>query len=237
MIGIDIPIMCSDLRLKRVAKLKRAAGPVMIDSGSFTIHDRDLAFDPPPVYAQRVRRYVDEIGGVTSVAVYGEMCEAWILAKTGRRVAENQRMTVESYCTLLQLAPEVPWLAEIQGFSEDEYHACVDLYAAWGVDLSILPVVGLGSICRREGTAEARQIARSLAARGISLHGFGVKDPKSLDSAFTSADSFAWSYGARRRTRECPHGIVKWERNCPQFLRDWRSKILAGMETSAMVDE
>ena len=230
MIGIDIPIMVSDLRLKRVARLKRAGAAVMIDSGSFTIHDQGKEFDPPALYAERIQRYMDEIGGVASAAIYGEMCEAPILAKTGSTIERNQHMTVESYCTLSQLAPEVPWLAELQGWREDDYHRCADLYEAAGVDLTALPRVGLGTICRREGTEEARQIARSIAARGIKLHGFGVKDPKSLDSAFLSADSFAWSYGARKRTRECPHGIVRWERNCPEFLRNWRNKILFSME-------
>jgi hypothetical protein len=229
MIGIDIPIMCSDLRLKRVRRLKRAGSTVMIDSGSFTIHDQGKQFDPPAQYADRIRRYMAEIGGVVSAAIYGEMCEEYILAKTGGTIERNQQMTVESYCTLSQLAPDVPWLPEIQGWSEDDYHRCVDLYAQAGVDLTTLPAVGLGTICRREGTEEARRIARSIAARGIRLHGFGVKDPKSLDAAFVSADSFAWSYGARKRTRECPHGIVRWERNCPEFLRDWRARILGGM--------
>lgn len=229
MIGIDMPIMCSDLRLKRVKRLKRAGAAVMIDSGSFTIHDQGKDFDPPEQYADRIRHYMTEVGGVVSAAIYGEMCEAPILAKTGSTIERNQHMTVESYCTLSQLAPEVPWLAELQGWDERDYHRCVDLYLAAGVDLTTLPRVGLGTICRREGTEEARRIARSIAARGIKLHGFGVKDPKSLDAAFLSADSFAWSYGARKRTRECPHGIVRWERNCPEFLRDWRDRILAAM--------
>lgn len=229
MIGIDIPIMVSDLRLKRVARVKRAGGPVMIDSGSFTIHDQGKQFDPPEEYAERVRGYMDKLGSVVAVATYGEMCEEWILAKTGRTVRQNQEMTVESYLKLSALAPEVPWLPEIQGFEEHEYHECVDLYYSAGVALHTPPMVGLGSICRREGTEAARRIARSIAARGIQLHGFGVKDPKSLDSAFQSADSFAWSYGARKRTRECPHGIVKWERNCPEYLRAWRDKVLSGL--------
>lgn len=229
MIGIPIPIMCSDLRLKRVVRLKRAAAPVMIDSGSFTVHDTGQEFDPPAVYVDRIRRYQQNVGSIVKVATYGRMCEPYILAKTGSTVDRNQHLTVGSYCELRALAPEIPWLPELQGWHEQDYHHCADLYAAAGVDLTALPAVGLGSICRREGTEEARRIARSIAARGIQLHGFGVKDPKSLDSAFVSADSFAWSYGARKRTRGCPHGIVRWERNCPEFLHDWRDRILAGM--------
>lgn len=232
MIGIDIPIMCSDLRLKRQKQLKRAAAGVMIDSGSFTIHDTGQAFDPPAVYVQRIQRYQREVGNVVAVATYGRMCEPYILDKTGSTVERNQELTVESYCTLLQLAPEVPWLPEIQGWEERDYHRCVDLYEAAGVDLTTLPVVGVGTVCRREGTVEARRIVAGIAARGIRVHGFGVKSPQTLDHTFTSADSFAWSYGARRRTRHCPHGIVRWERNCPEFLRSWRDNILAQQAAS-----
>lgn len=229
MIGYDMPIMVSDLRLKRRASYHRAKGPVMVDSGSFTLHDKDGQFDPPRVYARRARRYMDEIGNVVSVSIYGEMCEEWILAKTGRTIRQNQDMTVASFLELSAIDDTVPWLPELQGFALHEYHECVDLYERAGVDLTKFPAVGLGSICRREGTVEARRIAASLADRGIRLHGFGVKDPKSLSSSFVRADSFAWSYGARKRTRECPHGVVAWERNCPIYLAEWRERILSCM--------
>jgi hypothetical protein len=226
MIGVDIPIMVSDRRLKTRVTLRRAAGPVMIDSGSFTIHDRGLQFDPPQAYAERAQRYMAEVGNVESVAIYGRMCEEWILAKTGSTVVRNQHLTIESFCTLRQLAPEVPWLPELQGFHEEDYHRCVDMYAAAGVDLTQQPAVGLGSICRRQGTDEARIIAGSLADRGIALHGFGIKSPGTLDDTFQSADSFAWSYGARKRVGRCPHGVVKWEANCPVWLHEWRDSIV-----------
>lgn len=231
MIGIDMPIMCSDLRLKRVVKLKRATDSVMIDSGSFTIHDTGQEFDKPHVYADRIRRYQVEIGNIISVATYGRMCEPYILRKTGSTVERNQHLTIQSFCELRQEAPEVPWLPELQGWEERDYHRCVDLYASYGIQLETLPVVGVGTICRREGTKEAQQIISSIAARGIRIHAFGVKTSglQVNHRNILSADSFAWSYGARRRTRECPHGIVKWERNCPKFLRTWRDRVLAGL--------
>lgn len=229
MVGVSFPVMVSDLRLKRRKTLKRAGGPVMVDSGSFTIHDSGGDFDPPEEYADRARRYMAEMGQVVTVSIYGKMCEPWILEKTESTVQRNQDLTIQSYLDLRGHAPEVPWLAELQGFEEEDYHRHADQYRAAGVDLTTLPAVGLGSICRRQGTKEARQIARGLAARGISLHGFGVKDPRTLTDDFVSADSFAWSYGARKRTRGCPHGMVAWERNCPVFLQDWREKILVGL--------
>ena len=35
--------------------------------------------------------------------------------------------------------------------------------------------MGLGSVCRRQGTAEIARIEATLAGRGLELHGFGVK--------------------------------------------------------------
>jgi hypothetical protein len=230
-IGVHAPIMVSDLRLKRVKSYKRANGPVMIDSGTFTIHDRGLSFDPPSAYVQRARRYMQEIGNVVSVSVYGRMCEPYILAKTGSTVQRNQRLTVDSYCELRDLAPDVPWLAELQGWELDDYHRCADLYERTGIDLTALPAVGVGSICRQQGTTKAQHIITSLAARGIRCHGFGVKTSGLVKNHrnFVSADSFAWSYGARKRFGLCPHGLVKWETNCPQYAADWHRRILAGL--------
>lgn len=231
MIGIDLPIMCSDLRMKRIRRLNRASREVLVDSGSFTIHDSGKSFDPEPVYVDRIRRYQEQVGNIVGVATYGRMCEPYILAKTGSTVRRNQHLTVESFLSLSQLAPDIPWLPEIQGWEEQDYHDCIDLYAKNGVDLSSLPVVGVGTICRRQGTREAQKIIAGVAERGIRVHGFGVKTDglKANHQNFHQADSFAWSYGARKRTRECPHGIVAWERNCPEFLKTWRNQVLAGL--------
>lgn len=57
-----------------------------------------------------------------------------------------------------------------------EYERCHDLYDRAGIDLTREPLVGLGSVCRRQATGEAHDIIRRLRARGITrLHGFGVK--------------------------------------------------------------
>lgn len=43
------------------------------------------------------------------------------------------------------------------------------------MDLAALPRVGLGSVCRRQSTAEIAAIVTVLSSQGIRLHGFGVK--------------------------------------------------------------
>src|SRR5271156_4768107 len=114
------------------------------------------------------------------------MCEPIVIAggQAGRlrfagtrlSVAEHQRRTVASYLHLRDIAPDLPFIPVLQGFTCQEYQECADLYAAAGIDLTAEPLVGLGSVCRRQATAEAHQIITALHARGITrLHGFGVK--------------------------------------------------------------
>jgi hypothetical protein len=70
-----------------------------------------------------------------------------------------------------------------------------------GVRLNTLPVVGLGSVCRRQRTEELARIVRFLHDAGISTHGFGVKKQghRRYGRLLVSVDSMARSYGARRR--------------------------------------
>jgi hypothetical protein len=52
---------------------------------------------------------------------------------------------------------------------------------------------------RRQHTAEVEQIMRTLAARGLRLHGFGVKTTglARYATVLASADSMAWSFRGR----------------------------------------
>jgi hypothetical protein len=108
------------------------------------------------------------------------------------------------------------------------------MYEEAGVDLAAQPVVGLGSVCRRQGTEEIDLIASALHARGYNLHGFGVKIDglAAYAPCLTSADSLAWSVGGRR-THPCTHGLNRFgrvnkaENNCIHYAMDWRRKILA----------
>ncbi len=86
-----------------------------------------------------------------------------------------------------------------------DYLDCVRLYASAGIDLAALPRVGLGSVCRRQSTAEIAVIVAALARRGLRLHGFGVKTGglHLYGHQLASADSMAWSYTARRAL-PCP---------------------------------
>lgn len=54
--------------------------------------------------------------------------------------------------------PELPYMPVLQGWTRGDYEQCVTLYEAAGVNLSQEPRVGVGSICRRQGTPEVAEI-------------------------------------------------------------------------------
>lgn len=118
----------------------------------------------------------------------------------------HQRLTVDNFLELTRIAPEVPWIPVLQGWTLADYLHCVRLYEAAGVDLDAVPVVGLGSVCRREDTDEIAQIVGTLSALGLRLHGFGVKTEglSMYGEQLASADSQAWSYGYRKRKIRLP---------------------------------
>lgn len=229
-----VPLFVSDRRLRGYKTLPRAAAPWALDSGGFSELSTHGSWEHGPTPAQyvaRVRRYRDEIGRLAWAAPQDWMCEPFITTKTGLTVAEHQRRTVDNYRTLRELGPELPWTRVAQGFSVNEYLAHVDMYEAAGIDLS-RGLVGVGSVCRRQGTAEVRAIFTALHTRGVqTLHGFGLKKKGLALSGgmLTSADSMAWSYDARRKPplAGCL-GHINCA-NCSRFALSWRADLLASL--------
>ena len=156
------------------------------------------------------------------------MCEPFMIARTGLPVTEHLHRTVENYLTLRRLAPDLPVIPVVQGWRLADYLACLDLYASAGVDLAALPRVGLGSVCRRQSTAEIAVIVTELARRGLRLHGFGVKTGglHLYGHLLTSADSMAWSYAARRAPALPGCTGHKNCANCLTYATRWRAGVL-----------
>ncbi len=156
------------------------------------------------------------------------MCEPFMLARTGLTSRQHQERTVANLLELRALAPDLPFVPVLQGWGLADYvHRCVELYERAGVHLRTEPMVGLGSICRRQSTGEIHAIVESLSCLGLRLHGFGVKTSGLGRYAehLASADSLAWSYHARRSEPlpGCGH------RNCANCLRyalRWRDQVL-----------
>jgi hypothetical protein len=220
-----VPLFVSRERLIKRKSLPRAAGPWSLDSGGFSqvaTHGR-FTFTAEQ-YVHDVRRYRDEIGQLQWAAPMDWMCEAPMLAKTGLTVADHQRRTVDNYLELTTLDPTLPFIPVLQGQTLSDYHRCADLYAINGVDL-LDTVVGLGSVCRRQDTAEIGSIVGHFHAQGLRLHGFGCKAGAIVryGQLLESADSLAWSYAGRRR------GACALKSRCANHLHyalDWRADIL-----------
>jgi hypothetical protein len=226
---VDVPLFVSRRRLARYKRaLPVARGPWALDSGGFTelnMHGRWVTSEAE--YLEAVDRYTTEIGQLAWAAPMDWMCEPFVIEKSGMPVSAHQERTVQNYLDLRSAAPDLPFIPVLQGWTLDDYLRCVDLYAAAGVDLRTLPLVGIGSVCRRQHTGEIDVILRAVAGLGIALHGFGVKTLglSRYSDVLASADSLAWSYRARRSPAlaGCTHKSCA---NCPRFALRWRERVL-----------
>ncbi len=231
---VDVPLFVSRRQLRRYKTLPRRINNTTwaLDSGGFTelsMHGKWITSASD--YARDVLRYRDEIGGLAWAAPQDWMCEPIMLAKTGLTIEEHQRRTVASVIELRALgAPVIPVL---QGWGILSYVECWDLYAEAGIDLLKEPIVGLGSVCRRQNMVIASTLVGILADGGLKLHGFGFKATglKACGTKLASSDSLAWSYHARREPPrwEC-RGKHKNCANCPAFALEWREELLESIE-------
>jgi hypothetical protein len=162
------------------------------------------------------------------------MCEPFVIEKTGLSVEEHQRRTVSNFLELRAMAPDLPIVPVLQGWTLADYWRCEELYEAANVRLADEPIVGVGTVCRRQGTNDATLILRSLATGGLKLHGFGfkVRGLQMNADALASADSLAWSYQARRRDplpghdKPGPHGRGHINcANCADYALGWRESL------------
>ncbi|KUN03187.1 hypothetical protein AQI95_24780 [Streptomyces yokosukanensis] len=225
---------------RRVSPFPAARRDWALDSGGFTeLKDHGGWRTTPEEYAAEVRRYSKQLGRLLWAAPQDWMCEPWVIsggtiggqhfAGTGLSVAEHQRRTVENFLELQRIAPDLPWIPVLQGWDLADYERCARMYADAGIDLAAAPVVGLGSVCRRQATEEIARIVDYFASRGLRLHGFGVKTDGLADygDQLVSADSMAWSVGGRRNPRlsECTHRAKNCA-NCATYALRWHQRIV-----------
>lgn len=243
---------CSLARYIGRKTIKPASGPTLVDSGAFSmLKNNGRWIYTVDEYIGHARRVVAALGPENVVAVAGMdmMCEDIVIeggvTKDGTFVGsrqflglpagatlddcvrEHQRITVENHVEVSRRAPDLNVFPTIQGNTLAQYLRCVAMYRAAGVDLTSLPLVGLGSVCRRQASSEIDLIVTTLHAMDIRLHGFGVKAEgvTAYGPLLESADSQAWSYAARKRVGLCPHGLVKWEANCPVAAGMWWRRV------------
>lgn len=221
----DVPLFVSHRTLRRYKNLKPAMTRWSLDSGGFT--ELSLYGEwtiKPSEYVAAVRRYRDEVGMLDWASPQDWMCEPVMLERTGKSVLTHQMLTVNNYLELRWQAPDLPIIPVLQGWTRDDYLQHVEMYDKADVNLEACQVVGVGSICRRQATWEAAQIAQAL--QPLKLHAFGAKrDAIGLyGSMLESCDSMAWSYTGRYSPDpDCPKRACA---HCLHFALDWRDKAL-----------
>ena len=236
---LGIPLLVSHRRLAGRRTLPRASQTWALDSGGFTelsLYGRWRS--DAHTYVVAVRRYAAEIGNLAWAAPQDWMVESAVRARTGLSVRTHLQRTVRNYLQLRDLAPELPIIPVIQGAEVADYHRCADFYERHGVDLAALPLVGVGSVCRRSHTGEVERIVRTLHARGLVMHCFGVKTLglARYGEAIASSDSAAWSFSGRYVPGCTPSH--RSEANCLRYALAWHARLhrtLAGSPASQPV--
>jgi hypothetical protein len=225
------PLFVSRRQLEKRKVLPRAAARWALDSGGFTEISKYGRWKlEAREYVGLVRRFRDEIGNMDWAAPMDWMCEVEMTAKSGLSRPQHIARSVASFVELRMLAPDLPFAPVLQGMLYEDYVLCVELFDRAGVDLRKEPVVGVGSICRRQEDTEALRTLHTLASYGLRLHGFGFKKA-GLERAkdwLVSADSMAWSFGGRRCEFACPEGKASCA-NCLHRALEWRAQLLGGL--------
>lgn len=249
--------------VKRVSAFLPALHPYCIDSGGFSELQKYGRWRLPAVgYVALIRRIVGQLGPelcqwvapqdcmCEDLVIYGGIGPRGLVFKGTREmrglkpgdpeqdrptaVRIHQRLTVQNYVELTELAPEIHFIPVLQGQTLDDYEHCDQLYREAGVDLTAAPVVGLGSVCRRQATNEIDEIVTHFHAKGYRLHGFGVKTLGLglYGDKLVSADSLAWSEDARRRPESFRPvhlpGAVRHANcaNCPEYAVWWHRRLV-----------
>lgn len=221
----------------------RAVGRYAVDSGGFTeLKDFGKWTIAPRDYVEFLRRLWVETGHFDFAAPMDWMCEPAViyggefagLSFVGTRLTEtdHQKRTVANLVELRTLAPELPIIPVLQGWSKVSYLRCADMYAESGIDLTKEPLVALGSVCRRQHMGEAAEIIDAIYDSGITrIHGFGFKIEglRQCWKELTTADSMSWSLDGRY-AGSCEHppwptGVrPKSEANCLSYALSWRAR-------------
>lgn len=230
----DVPLFVSRRQLAIRSRLPRARGRWALDSGGFSELSMFGRWETSPeVYASEASRFAAEVGGMDWAAIQDWMCEPSVRARTGLSVREHQERSIGSLHRLRELAPHVRWAPVLQGWEPRDYTRHVELYRAAGVELERAPVVGVGSVCRRQDVDPIIGLVRELAQE-MPIHVFGFKTdglPRVQD-VVASSDSMAWSAGARRRDPIQGHTHATCA-NCIEWALRWRAQLLAGVERRA----
>jgi hypothetical protein len=212
-------------RLRDSKVLPVASAPWVLDSGGYAELVKHSGWTvSAEQYAADIRRYATEIGQLRWAAAQDWPASQRVLEATGLTELEHQARTTASGVELRAAdTGGVHVLLVVTATTPAGYLRHMAMYRKAGIDLHAEPLVGVGALLGRP-VREQAQIVRLLHAAGLTrLHLFGGKN-QLLDEVghlVVSVDSMGWSDDARRAEDLCPHGLVRWERNCPEAARAW----------------
>lgn len=222
----DVPLFVSRCRLEGRKSFPRASAPWALDSGAFSeLSLRGGWSISEWTYAALARRWKTEIGNMLWAAPMDWMCEPTIIKRTGLSVWEHQTRTIDSFVKLCMIDTGIHFIPVLQGWRQEDYLRHIEMYRNRGVELERERLVGVGTICRRQGTNAIASLLSCLANTGLKLHGFGVKltGIRKGGQYLHSADSMAWSFEARRSS-PLPGHTHKNCANCWEWARGWFDK-------------
>lgn len=139
---------------------------------------------------------------VTEVATMDLPCEPSVNRHTFRTNIDRIKRTIEYADELLE-NPNIPWVPVVQGYTLNEYKACVNLLNGNAGAMSA-KTWAIGTLCARKKTGGIRNIVVNLRKEidpSIELHSFGLainalRDPQVFFS-IDSSDSGTWSFNGR----------------------------------------
>ena len=228
----EVPLFLSRRVLEKRKSPVKSIAPWALDSGGFSELKLNGAWKiMPDEYVETVNR-LNETPNLRWAAQQDWMCEPFMVRRSGLTVREHQRRTVANFLELRKLDCDVPIIPVLQGYTIEEYKECFEMFEIAGVDLRSEPLVGLGSVCRRQNTNDIERIVSYFHAKDLKLHGFGVKIQglNRYGEMLESSDSMAWSQNARWLKEHCSicksNPVKPSCNNCLNYALEWRSKIV-----------
>lgn len=154
------------------------------------------------------------------------------------RISRTIRANFDCRSGARDLGIEHRLMPVIQGRRPDDYERCLDGLA---LDYGLTPLIGVGSMCRREVSGPEGLIAvfdhlDRILPKGVMLHGFGVKGTalshlKGIEHRIASIDSQA--YGQAARHDAFARGVAKTDALVAQHMQAWTASQLARLRGSA----
>lgn len=135
------------------------------------------------------------------VAVMDYPCEPEVSRKKYKTNIERIHQTLDNALKLVDLAPELPWVMVVQGYTPAEYLWCLDLIKEREL---VTKTMAIGSLCVRKKIGEAWKVIKLVKAElpgWVRLHGFGVDlrflRNRNIFHALYSTDTAAWKMNNR----------------------------------------